>query len=58
MGDVLFGRSHDAVPLVQVDHGRLDGDVAQHGLEHYQTHTESTDQAVGAYALAYSIIVI
>ena len=32
-GDVLFGRSHDAVPLVQVDHGRLDVGVAQHGLE-------------------------
>ena len=58
VGDVLFGRMYDAVPLVQVDHTRLDGGVAQHGLEHYQQHTEPTDQAVGAYALAYSIIVL
>jgi hypothetical protein len=40
VGDGMFGHSHDAVPLVQVDHGRLDGGVAQHGLEHYQPHTE------------------
>ena len=40
VGDVVFGRSHDAAPLVQVDHGRLDIGVAQHGLELLSTaHT-------------------
>jgi hypothetical protein len=36
----MFGRIHDAVPLVHVDHGRLDVGVAQHGLELLSTaHT-------------------
>ena len=58
VGDVVFGRAHDAILLVDVDHGRLNAAWASIDWSCYQQHTQPTDQAVGAYALAYSIIVI
>ncbi len=33
VGDVVLGRVHDPVLLVQIDHGRLDIGVAPHGLD-------------------------
>jgi hypothetical protein len=58
LGVVVFDPSHDAVPLVHVDHGVWMSVWPSRDWSYYQKHTEPTDQAVGASTLAYSIIVL